>query len=70
MLEGHNLKGYDPAYVRTTEKHLQQEYELAIDNLTIDPANRLQRKVKTLTIEKSILDSIALRLNELEKKWD
>jgi hypothetical protein len=32
------------------------EYNKAIDNLTIDPANRLQRKIETLTIEKSRLD--------------
>jgi hypothetical protein len=37
---------------------LYSEYEEAIDNLTIDPANRLQRKIETLTIEKSRLDRI------------
>jgi hypothetical protein len=44
------------------------EYHKAIDNLTIDPANRLQRKVQTLQVDKSILESIASRLNELENK--
>lgn len=32
------------------------EYEKAIDNLTIDPSKRLQRKVETLIIEESRLD--------------
>jgi len=40
------------------------EYQKAIDNLTIDPANRLQKKVEMLTIEASKAD---LALSELEK---
>ena len=68
LLEGHNLKGNDMSYVRTTEKRLRQEYEKAIDALTIDQANILQRKVETLQVEKSLLDNIASRLKELEEK--
>jgi hypothetical protein len=37
---------------------IYQEYLKAIDNLTIDPANRLQRKMETLTTEKSRIDRI------------
>jgi hypothetical protein len=48
---------------------LQQEYEKAIDNLTIDPANRLQRKVETLTIEKSRLDKIEEKMRKIEKMY-
>ena len=47
---------------------MYEEYCKALDNLTIEPTNRLQRKVETLQVEKSILDSIASRLQELEKK--
>jgi integrase len=69
LLEGHNLKANDSHYIRTTEKRLQQEYEKAIDNLTIDPANRLQRKVETLTIEKSRLDKIEEKMRKIEKMY-
>lgn len=69
LLEGHHLKGNDSNYVRTTEKRLQQEYEKAIDNLTIDPANRLQRKIETLTIEKSRLDKIEEKMRKIEKMY-
>jgi integrase len=68
LLEGHNLKANDPAYVRTTEKRLQQEYEKAIDNLTIDPANRLQRTIETLKVDKSRLDSLEAKIQKLERK--
>jgi len=67
MLLGHKI-GLASCYYRPTQEDMYIEYEKAIDNLTIDPANRLQRKVETLTVEKSILDSIASRLQELEKK--
>ncbi len=69
LLEGHNLKANDPNYVRTTEKRLQQEYEKAIDNLTIDPANRLQRKVETLTIEKSRVDKLEEKIRRIQKMY-
>jgi len=57
MLLGHKI-GLASAYYRPTEQEMLEEYEKAIDNLTIDPANRLQRKIDTLTIEKSRLDRI------------
>jgi hypothetical protein len=68
-LEGHKLKGNDSHYVRTTDQRLQQEYEKAIDNLTIDPANRLQRKVETLTIEKSRVDKLEEKIRRIEKMY-
>jgi hypothetical protein len=46
---------------------LQEEYEKAIDNLTIDPSNRLQRKVETLTIEKSRLDILEAKFKQIEQ---
>jgi hypothetical protein len=39
-----------------------QEYEKAIDNLTIDPANRLQRTVEILKIEKSRIDMLEAKI--------
>jgi integrase len=67
MLLGHKI-GLTGCYYRPTPQEMYEEYQKAIDNLTIDPANRLKRKVETLTVEKSILDNIASRLNELENK--
>ena len=49
----HNLKANDPAYVKIQEEDLLEEYQKGIDNLTIDPANWLQRTVEVLKIEKS-----------------
>jgi hypothetical protein len=68
LLEGHNLKGNDSHYVRTTEQRLQQEYEMAIDNLTIDPANRLQRTIEILKVEKSRIDMLEAKIQKLERK--
>lgn len=69
MLEGHNLKGNDSNYVRVSAKRLQEEYEKAIDNLTIDPANRLQRTVEILKIEKSRIDMLEAKIIKLERKY-
>ena len=68
MLEGHNLKANDGNYVRTSEKRLQQEYEKAIDNLTINEENRLRKKVEILKIEKSRIDMLEAKIQKLEKK--
>jgi integrase len=67
ILLGHKI-GLTGCYYKPTPKEMYEEYQKAVDNLTIDPSNRLQRKVETLTIEKSILDSIASRLKHLENK--
>lgn len=69
LLEGHKLKGNDPYYVRISKKGLLEQYQKGIDNLTIDPANRLQRKVETLTIEKSRLDKIEDKMRRIEKMY-
>jgi integrase len=63
MLLGHKI-GLVSAYYRPTEHKMYTEYQKAIDNLTIDPANRLQRKVEILTIEANKVD---FALTELEK---
>jgi integrase len=48
-LVGHKLSGNDPSYDRRDEGEILSEYMKAVDLLTIDPVNRLQRKVETLT---------------------
>jgi hypothetical protein len=46
------------------------EYEKAIDNLTIDPNQRLRKKIETLQVEKSLIEDMNARLQELERKRD
>ena len=67
MLLGHKI-GLASAYYRPTEQDMYSEYEKAIDNLTIDPSNRLQRKVEILTIEKSRLDILEEKFNRIEQQ--
>jgi hypothetical protein len=65
----HNLKANDPAYVKIQEEDLLEEYQKGIDNLTIDPANRLQRTVEVLKIEKSRIDTLEAKIQKLERKY-
>jgi site-specific recombinase XerD len=69
LLEGHNLKANDSNYVRTSDKRLQQEYEKAINALTINEENRLKMQVKILEIEKSQLEQLAADVAILKRKW-
>ena len=64
------MKANDPAYVKIQEEDLLKEYQKGIDNLTIDPANRLQRTVETLKIEKSRIDGLEAKIQKLERKWE
>jgi len=65
MLLGHKI-GLASVYYKPTEQEMLEEYEKAIDNLTINPANRLQRKIETLTIEKTRLDRIEEKMLKME----
>jgi integrase len=68
MLLGHKI-GLASSYYKPTVDEIMVEYEKAIDNLTIDPANRLQRKIETLTIEKSRLDRIEEKMLKMEQLY-
>jgi hypothetical protein len=65
----HNLKANDPAYIKIQEEDLLEEYQKGIDNSTIDPANRLQRTVEVLKIEKSRIDTLEAKIQKLERKY-
>ena len=67
MLLGHNI-GLAGTYYKPTDEDIQTEYEKAIDLLTIDPANRLRKKVEMLTIEKSKVDLALSQIDEMKKK--
>jgi integrase len=69
MLLGHKI-GLAGCYYKPTEEEMFAEYEKATDLLTINEENRLRKKVETLEIEKSKIDTIALKLHLLEKKFN
>jgi integrase len=68
LLEGHHLIANDPHYVKTSEKRLQQEYEKAINHLTINEENRLKRKIETLKVDKSRIDMLEAKIQKLENR--
>jgi hypothetical protein len=68
LIEGHALKANDRSYVKPTLQELHDEYIKAIDKLTIDPANRLRKKVELLTIEKSKVDLALSQIEEMKKR--
>ena len=67
MLLGHKI-GLASAYYKPTEDEMLSEYEKAIDALTIDPANRLRKKVEKLEVEASQLQRLQAAVAALEKK--
>ena len=68
MLLGHKI-GLASSYYRPTEQEMLEEYQKAEDNLTVDPANRLRRKIETLTIEKSRLDRMEEKMLKMEQMY-
>ena len=68
LLMGHSKKGLELRYDRLTEEEMLKEYEKAIDLLTIDPANRLRKKVEKLEVEASQLQKLQAAVTALEKK--
>ena len=66
MLLGHKI-GLASAYYRPTEEVMYQEYEKAIDNFTIDPSNRLQRKLDTVQQENSQVVKLALEIEKIKE---
>jgi integrase len=67
MLLGHKI-GLASAYYRPTEHKMYTEYQKAIDNLTIDPANRLQKEVEMLTIEASKVELALSQIEDMKRK--
>lgn len=67
LLEGHALKANDRSYVKPTLQELHDEYIKAINLLTINPENRLKRKVEKLEIEKSSYEDLAAEIAEIRR---
>lgn len=66
MLMGHKV-GLEENYYRPQEEDVQAEFEKAIDALTINPENKLMRKVQKLEQEKNRFDRLAAKITSLEK---
>jgi hypothetical protein len=47
---------------------LHQEYEKAINHLTINEENRLKRTVEILKIEKTRIDKLKAKIQKLERR--
>ena len=62
------LYGIKLVYTKMTEDEMLREYEKGIDALTIDPANRLQKKVTVLQERNDRLDKVLDRIDKLEKE--
>jgi len=67
-LMGHSV-GISDSYYRATESELLEDYLKAIDLLTINEENRLQKKVESLEIKKSRIDQLEFTLKQLEEKY-
>jgi integrase len=67
LLLGHSpLKDLKLVYTKMTEDEMLQEYEKGIDLLTVDPANRLRKKVEKLEVEASQLQRLQAAVKRLE----
>lgn len=67
LLEGHNLKGNDSAYLKITPDDLYNQYMLAHDNLLISQEKKLTRRVQKLEVEKTQIEALALELEKVKK---
>ena len=68
-LAGHKNGGLDyKSYFRPNEDFILSQYELAIDALTVDPTQRMARKIEKLEVEKTQFDFLAEKIRKLEKK--
>jgi len=67
MLLGHKI-GLAGAYYRPTEEEMFQEYQKAANNLTINEENRLKLKIEKLEVEKSQFETLASKIEAIEKK--
>ncbi len=67
MLLGHSI-GLAGAYYKPTEDEMLEEYMKGVDNLTINPENRLLKKVDVLQKRNDSLDRLLERLDKLEKE--
>ena len=73
LLMGHLHIGLESSYYRPQEEDIQAEFEKAIDLLTVEPSNKLQKlqkKVQKLEVEKTQFEKLAAQIAALEKKMN
>lgn len=68
MLVGHDT-GLDKIYYKPQDEEILQEYLKAVDLLTISNENRLQKQVDYYKSRADRLEEMAMRLDNIEKKW-
>jgi hypothetical protein len=68
MLLGHKI-GLASAYYKPTEQEMLDEYQKAVNNLTINEENRLKIKVKLLEGEKTNYEKLDAKLDALQKEF-
>lgn len=66
MLLGHSI-GLAAAYYKPADDDFLEEYEKAVDSLTIDPTKRQEREIKILKIQKSELELLTADVAELKR---
>ena len=67
-LTGHTIsRNLIQVYSKQTEEEMLAEYSKAIDSLTIDPNNRLKRKIEYLTVEKNKMDILEEKIAKLSE---
>ena len=57
----------DSHYDRREQSELLEEFGKAIDYLTIDPTFRLTQEVQTLRVEKTKMEQLEQRINQLDE---
>jgi integrase len=67
MLLGHKI-GLASCYYRPSEEEMLAEYMKAINNLTINEENRLKMKIEKLEVERSQFETLASKIEAIEKK--
>jgi integrase len=68
MLLGHRI-GLASCYYRPTEEEMFAEYEKAENSLTIDPTQRLQKKVQLLEAQEKNYEKLDAKIDALARKF-
>jgi integrase len=67
LLMGHKTGLALKSYVKLTPMQMLEEYLKVVDNLTIDPANRLRREVEHYKVKASQFDSLRAEIDQLKE---
>jgi len=68
MLLGHKI-GLASAYYRPSVEKMYAQYQKAIDLLTIDPTQKLQKKLDVLEVEKTDYEKLDAKIDALARKF-